>query len=124
MNADQIARAARTLWESRPVAYYAWSGVEQHSDATQIVRAIGQLYALTGSLDTKGGNILFPSVSTNAIAGDELLAPSDARRRWDCQSVHLVRRVGNSSHRMSSTPRLWNRGHIAYVDSSDSVRTS
>ncbi len=76
VNADRISRAARTLWESRPVAYYAWSGVEQHSDATQIVRAIGQLYALTGSLDSPGGNILFPSISTNAIAGDDLLAPS------------------------------------------------
>ena len=36
------------------------SGIEQQSDATQIVRAIGQLYALTGSLDTPGGNVLLP----------------------------------------------------------------
>ena len=71
--ADEIERAARTLWESRPVAYYAWSGVEQHSDATQIVRAIGQLYALTGSLDRPGGNVLFPGVPANAVAGGELL---------------------------------------------------
>jgi anaerobic selenocysteine-containing dehydrogenase len=73
VEASEIERAARTLWESRPVAYYAWSGVEQHSDATQIVRAIGQLYALTGSLDERGGNVLFPSVATNAVGGDELL---------------------------------------------------
>ena len=36
----------------------------------------GQLYPLPGSLDTPVGTILFPGISTNAIAGDELLAPS------------------------------------------------
>jgi len=74
VDAGEIARAARTLWESRPVAYYAWSGVEQHSDATQIVRAIAQLYALTGSFDQRGGNVLFPSAPSNAVAGDNLLS--------------------------------------------------
>jgi anaerobic selenocysteine-containing dehydrogenase len=74
--ATDIEAAARTLWESRPVAYYAWSGVEQHSDATQIVRAIGQLYALTGCLDAPGGNVLFPGVPTNSVEGEKLLAPT------------------------------------------------
>src|SRR3954465_11090037 len=39
--------AARMLWESRPVAYYAWSGVEQQTGSTQTARAISLLYALT-----------------------------------------------------------------------------
>jgi anaerobic selenocysteine-containing dehydrogenase len=73
--AAEIERTARTLWESRPVAFYAWSGLEQHSNTTQIVRAINQLYALTGSFDTRGGNVLFPSVPANPIDGAELLAP-------------------------------------------------
>jgi anaerobic selenocysteine-containing dehydrogenase len=73
VGAADIERAARTLWESRPVAYYAWSGVEQHADATQSARAIAQLCVLTGSLDVPGGNVLFPAVPTNAIAGDGLL---------------------------------------------------
>jgi len=68
-----IEATARTLWESRPVAFYAWSGLEQHSNATQTVRAIDQLYALTGDFDRLGGNVLFPSVPTNAIDGVELL---------------------------------------------------
>ncbi len=74
--AAEIERTARTLWEARPVAFYTWSGLEQHSGTTQIIRAIGQLYALTGSLDTRGGNVLFPSVATNRVDGLELLAPS------------------------------------------------
>jgi anaerobic selenocysteine-containing dehydrogenase len=72
--AAAVEQTARTLWESRPVAFYAWSGLEQHSNVTQTVRAINQLYALTGSFDARGGNVLFPSVPTNPIDGAELLA--------------------------------------------------
>jgi anaerobic selenocysteine-containing dehydrogenase len=70
---DQVENAARMLWEARPAAYYAWSGVEMQSNATQIARAIAQLYALTGSFDTPGGNVLFSAVSSAEIEGRELL---------------------------------------------------
>jgi anaerobic selenocysteine-containing dehydrogenase len=73
--AADIERAARAPRESRPVTFYTWSGLEQHSSTTQIVRAINQLHALTGGFDARGGNVLFPSVPTNAIDGAELLAP-------------------------------------------------
>lgn len=73
--AAEIERAARTLWESRPVAFYAWSGLEQHSNTTQTVRALNQLYALTGSFDARGGNVLWSNVPSNPIDGAELLAP-------------------------------------------------
>jgi anaerobic selenocysteine-containing dehydrogenase len=71
--AADIERTARTLWESRPVAYYSWSGLEQHSGTTQIIRAVNQLYALTGSFDLPGGNVRFADVPTNPINGVELL---------------------------------------------------
>jgi anaerobic selenocysteine-containing dehydrogenase len=70
---DQIENAARMLWEARPVAYYAWSGVEMQTNATQIARAIAQLYALTGSFDSQGGNVLFPAVPAANVNGGELL---------------------------------------------------
>ncbi len=75
--AGDIVEAARTIWEARPVAFYTWSGVEQHSGATQTMRAINVLYALTGSLDVRGGNVLFEAVPSNPIDGMEFL--SDAR---------------------------------------------
>jgi anaerobic selenocysteine-containing dehydrogenase len=78
--AAQIESAARTLWENRPVAFYGWSGLEQHSNTTQAVRAINQLYALTGDLDAPGGNVLFAGVPTNPIAGMELLPPGQAAK--------------------------------------------
>ena len=77
---DRVERAARLLWEARPVAYYAWSGVEMQSNATQIARAIAQLYVLTGSLDAPGGNVLFGAVPTADLGGEELL-PAAQRMR-------------------------------------------
>lgn len=76
---EQIERTARLLWESRPVAYYSWSGIEQHTNTTQTVRAINLLYALTGDLDRRGGNVLFPAVPSNEVAGYDLL--SDKQRQ-------------------------------------------
>ncbi|WP_242336686.1 MULTISPECIES: molybdopterin-dependent oxidoreductase [unclassified Anaeromyxobacter] len=63
----EVERAARLLWEARPLAYYAWSGVEMQTNATQIARAIAQLSVLTGSFDARGGNVLFPAVPTPAV---------------------------------------------------------
>jgi anaerobic selenocysteine-containing dehydrogenase len=77
---SQVEATARMLWEARPVAYYAWSGVEMQSNATQIARAIAQLYALTGSLDVPGGNVLFAAVPTANVGGEELL-PAEQRAR-------------------------------------------
>jgi anaerobic selenocysteine-containing dehydrogenase len=71
--AEVVVETARTLWTARPVAYYSWSGIEQHSNTTQMVRAINVLYALTGCLDAPGGNVLFTKVPTNVAEGLELL---------------------------------------------------
>jgi anaerobic selenocysteine-containing dehydrogenase len=70
---DHIEEAAQMLWEARPVAYYAWSGVEMQTNSTQIARAIAQLYVLTGSFDAPGGNVLFPTIPTANVVGRELL---------------------------------------------------
>ena len=74
VNAEQVTQAAQMLWNARPVAYMAWSGVEQQSNATQIALAIGLVYALTGNFDAKGGNVLFPTVQSADILGDDLLS--------------------------------------------------
>lgn len=71
--AEHIERTAEILWCERPVAYMAWSGLEQQSNATQIARSIGLLYALTGNYDAKGGNVEFSTVPAGDILGDEFL---------------------------------------------------
>jgi anaerobic selenocysteine-containing dehydrogenase len=71
--AADIVAATRTIWESRPLAFYSWSGLEQHSGTTQTTRAINVLYALTGSLDVPGGNVLFETVPANRVDGIDLI---------------------------------------------------
>ena len=66
---DQVEAAAQMLWEARPVAYYAWSGVEMQTNSTQIARAIAQLSVLTGSFDAPGGNVLFSTRSSRECDG-------------------------------------------------------
>jgi anaerobic selenocysteine-containing dehydrogenase len=68
----QIEEAARLIWHARPVSYYAWSGHEQHANATQTARAMSLLYALTGCFDMPGGNVLFPAPPTAPITGEDL----------------------------------------------------
>ena len=72
----QVRETARLLWESRPVAYYAWSGVGQHTNATQTDRAISLLYALTGSHGRRGGNVEFAAVPAGDVSGAEFPAPT------------------------------------------------
>ncbi len=78
--AADIERAATMLWESRPVAYYSWSGIEQQDNSTQTTRAITQLYALTGSFDARGGNVAFASAKKNPVDGAELLSREQAAK--------------------------------------------
>jgi anaerobic selenocysteine-containing dehydrogenase len=70
----QLEDAARTMWHARPVSYYAWSGHEHHANATETARAMAMLYALTGSFDAAGGNVVLPSVPAGSITGEDLAA--------------------------------------------------
>jgi len=76
----EIERAARLLWEARPVSSFAWSGVEQQTNATQIFRAISLLYVLTGSFEGEGGNVLFPAVPSRGVAGEDLISAAQRNR--------------------------------------------
>jgi anaerobic selenocysteine-containing dehydrogenase len=68
----QVEETARLIWHARPVSYYAWSGHEHHANVTQTARAMSLLYALTGSFDRPGGNVLFAGPPAAPIAGQDL----------------------------------------------------
>ncbi|WP_426411504.1 molybdopterin-containing oxidoreductase family protein [Bradyrhizobium ganzhouense] len=70
----QLEEAARTIWQARPVSYYAWSGHEHHANSTETARAMAMLYALTGSFDAAGGNVLLPAIPAAPIPGEDLPA--------------------------------------------------
>mgnify|MGYP001295506296 CR=1 FL=1 len=69
VSAEQVRDTARLMGASGPVSIYTWAGVEQHSNSGQNSRAIALLYALTGSFDAQGGNVLFDKVPTNDVTG-------------------------------------------------------
>ena len=71
-----LREAARLIAEADAVSCYSWSGVGQHTNASQTSRAIALLYALTGSFDAPGGNVLFDTIPVADIRGRELIAPA------------------------------------------------
>ena len=71
--AAQIVETARLLWERRPVSYFHWTGLEQHTNASQTVRALSLLYALTGCFDAPGGNVRPSRPVVNDLAPLSLL---------------------------------------------------
>ena len=73
--AEQLHAAARLIGEAEAVSSYSWSGVGQHTNASQTSRAIALLYALSGSFDAPGGNVLFDTIPTADIRGRDMLPP-------------------------------------------------
>ncbi|GAA3585853.1 molybdopterin-dependent oxidoreductase [Amycolatopsis ultiminotia] len=78
IDADRIEAFAAELAEARSVSYAAWSGIGQHTNATQTERAIATLYALTGSYDAPGGNVLLPKLAVNPVTAPD--QPAAAQR--------------------------------------------
>ncbi|MBI3514814.1 MAG: molybdopterin-dependent oxidoreductase [Proteobacteria bacterium] len=83
--AADVVETARLLFAHRPVSYHAWSGVGQHTNATQTDRAIALAMALTGSFDAPGGNLQPATVPVNDVAnqdaaGADLIAPARAAK--------------------------------------------
>jgi anaerobic selenocysteine-containing dehydrogenase len=78
--AADVIEAARLLWHQRPVCYHAWSGVGQHTNATQTDRAIALAIALTGGFDAPGGNVQPASIPINDVSGVELMPPDQSAK--------------------------------------------
>ena len=72
----ELRAAATLLASSRRVAYHAWTGIGQHTNATQSERAVATLYALLGCFDQRGGNRLFGRPPARVVNGLDLLAPA------------------------------------------------
>ncbi|WP_328610737.1 molybdopterin-dependent oxidoreductase [Amycolatopsis sp. NBC_00345] len=69
--ADDLATATS-------VSYATWTGVGQHTNATQTERAIATLYALTGCYDSPGGNTVLPKLPLTSVAAP--LVPAQAAK--------------------------------------------
>ncbi|MGW3526531.1 molybdopterin-dependent oxidoreductase [Streptomyces olivaceus] len=75
VTAAELAAFADALASARSVSYHAWTGVGQHANATQTERAVATLYALTGSFDAPGGNVVWPRQPLAPVTSVGQLAP-------------------------------------------------
>ena len=71
---EALAAAAELMRGGRRMAYHAWTGVGQHTNATQTERCLATLYAINGSFDRIGGNRVRKGPQTLPIASISLLA--------------------------------------------------
>lgn len=78
--AERVRELAGWLATSRATSYFSWTGIAQHSDATQTDRAIALLYALTGCTDAPGGNRQLARLPARSAADRSLLPPEQAAR--------------------------------------------
>jgi anaerobic selenocysteine-containing dehydrogenase/ferredoxin-NADP reductase len=69
----QLRAAAELIAQAGPVAYHAWTGIGQHTNATQTERAVAVLYALTGSFDVPGGNRQYARQPAAVVNGLDLI---------------------------------------------------
>lgn len=76
----EIAAFYELLRQAPRLAYYSWTGVGQHTNATMTERAIATLSALIGSCDRKGGNIWTVPLPARVINDISLLPPGQKEK--------------------------------------------
>ncbi|NEE28791.1 molybdopterin-dependent oxidoreductase, partial [Streptomyces sp. SID7982] len=74
LDEDDLRAFYDLLGTHRRVAYYSWTGIGQHTNATQTERAVAVLYALTGACDRPGGNVWLAAPEANPLHGFDLLS--------------------------------------------------
>ena len=117
---ERSSAPRRSFGTTGPYAFYTWSGLEQHSDTTQIIRAVNVLYALTGCLDAPGGNVLFTPVPANPVGGMELLDQGQSAKAIgisDSATRHSpvrVRHRRGSLHGGPGWPSIPTRGLMSF----------
>ena len=85
----EIRAAAEAIMAARKIAYHAWTGVGQHSNASQTERAIATLYALTGCFDTEGGNVVYNRQPANRVNSIDLLPETQRLKALGLESRPL-----------------------------------
>ncbi|RAW91888.1 molybdopterin-dependent oxidoreductase [Photorhabdus laumondii] len=70
---EKLLYAADLITSSKRIAYHSWTGVAQHTNATQTERAIAVLYALTGCFDTQGSNRVYNKHPVNPVNARRLM---------------------------------------------------
>ncbi|MET7241736.1 molybdopterin-dependent oxidoreductase [Methylobacterium sp. EM32] len=86
---DDLARFNALFEGSSRLAYHSWTGVGQHTNATQTERAIASLYALTGASDRAGGNLWTVPPPSRSVNDYGLLAPHQRAKALGIEALPL-----------------------------------
>lgn len=78
--AAQVEQLAATISAAASVCYHGWTGLGQHTNASQTERAVATLYALTGCFDAPGGNVRMPSLPVPSLHSIAMI-PLETRAR-------------------------------------------
>ena len=106
--AEQVEEAARLIWHSRPVSYYALRGHEHHASTTETAHAMALLYALTRiDLTGRGGHKGLFTPLADSIPSE---AQSSFPRRYSrviaaIQEAAMLRDDGGNGGGRPSSPR-------------------
>jgi anaerobic selenocysteine-containing dehydrogenase len=79
--ADAVRASTRLFANEQPSCFFTWAGLEMHSNAMQINRAVSCFYALTGQYDESGSNVLTATTPINPVDGPQLLPKEKAEIR-------------------------------------------
>ena len=79
--AADVRHAARLFATELPSCYFSWTGLEMHSNAMQINRAVCCLFALTGQFDERGSNVLHATTPVRPVEGPQFLPKEKAAIR-------------------------------------------
>ncbi len=80
--ASEKVHAFNALFMHAPkLAYHSWTGVGQHTNATQTERAIATLYALAGACDKEGGNLWTSAPPYRLVNDYQSLLPLEQQKK-------------------------------------------
>jgi anaerobic selenocysteine-containing dehydrogenase len=102
VSADAVRDAARLFAKERPSCYFSWAGLEMHSNAMQINRAVCCFYALTGQYDESGSNVLTATTPARPVDGPQLLPKEKAAIRLGLKQ-HPLGPPNDPGHVQSAT---------------------
>jgi anaerobic selenocysteine-containing dehydrogenase/ferredoxin-NADP reductase len=77
---EKLKAAASLMARHNKIAYHAWSGIGQNSNATQTERAVATLYALRGCFDEIGGNRIYGKQPVNKVDSTALLSETQSAK--------------------------------------------
>jgi len=80
---EEIRQAARLYAQIKPACVFLGNALDQHTGASQAIRAITTLMAVTGNLDVRGGNVILSQavLAKNPVELHDKLSPEMNKKR-------------------------------------------